>query len=194
MSTFTYYPSLPNPPDYPGDDAPGMQTNAGSIAGIIAQDHVAFNTSGGGKHVQSTYIQNTSDPVLAGTDIAVYGKAVAGVTQLFVELSSGAVIQLTSAATTSGAAGPPPTYAGSIVLTGGIIMKWGNVVVSSSGTTTVVFPIAFPTACFGVQMTVNATGAPTQSIVTDNYPTRLQFVARINGPSNQNCFWVALGI
>lgn len=48
MSTFTYYPNLPNPPDYPGDDAPGMQTNAGSIAGIIAQDHVAFNTSGGG--------------------------------------------------------------------------------------------------------------------------------------------------
>lgn len=193
MSTYTYYPNLPNPPDYPGDDAPGMQTNTGSIAGLIGQDHVAFNTSGGGKHIQSTYIQNAGDPALAGTDIAVYGKAVAGVTQLFVELSSGAVSQITGTLTTSGAIGPPPTFAGSYTLVGGLIIKWGNVVVSASGTTTVVFPVAFPTACFGVQMTVNATGAPTQSIVTDNYPTKVQFVGRINGPSNQNCFWVAIG-
>jgi hypothetical protein len=66
MSSFTYYANIPNAPDNPSFDQPLMQTNATSINGIIAVDHVTFNIKnpsgggatpgqGGGQHLQVTF-------------------------------------------------------------------------------------------------------------------------------------------
>jgi hypothetical protein len=48
--TIPYSSTIPNPPNDPADDVSTMQTNAGSIATIIAVDHVGFNVGGGGQH------------------------------------------------------------------------------------------------------------------------------------------------
>lgn len=192
MTTYAYFASIPVATNYPGDDQPNMQTNYASIAGLIATDHVGFNTAGGGKHEQSTYIQQTVKPVVSGTDSAVYAKLTGSISQLFFEDQNGLEYQLTGTLTATGSGGPPPTYAGQYIFAGGFIVKWGNTIVNTS-TTIINFPIAFPTACYGVQMTVNNTAAATQSIVTDSYPSTTGFTARINGPSSVNCSWWAWG-
>lgn len=48
MTTFSYYPNIPNGPDNPSFDQPLMQTNSQSINSIINVDHLTFNSSGSG--------------------------------------------------------------------------------------------------------------------------------------------------
>lgn len=147
--TFTYFPNLPNGPDYPGDDQPGMQTNTGSISSLIAVDHIGFNVANGGTHKQVTYINPLgSDPGATGVVGVLYTKNVAGVAQLFFQ-NSAAVIALSAfTATISGN--------GSITFPGGVIMKWGTAIPGNGSG--VSFSGAFPTACFGVQVTLNTSG------------------------------------
>lgn len=53
--SFSYDPTLPNPPDDPADDVDQMQVNSQSISDLISVDHVGFNTAGGGEHDQVTF-------------------------------------------------------------------------------------------------------------------------------------------
>lgn len=48
MTTFNYYPTIPNPPDNPSFDVTLMQTNSGSINSIIGVDHLTFKQAQGG--------------------------------------------------------------------------------------------------------------------------------------------------
>lgn len=135
--SFPYDPTLPNPPDDPGDDVSGMQTNASSISSLIAVDHSGFNLSTGGTHLQVTYSSNnvpslpTSYPT-SFTDLPTnYGGTPTYPQQFFF---SGNAAKSSYQYVLSGQ--------GSVLLAGGIVLKWGsgtiNFPASSSGT-----PISF---------------------------------------------------
>ena len=129
--TFTFFPNIPNAPDYPGDDQPQMQTNAASTNSILAIDHVSFNTSNGGTHKQVTFSsENTPsspmDPIsvlytATGTASTVAdlrfinanGTFPISFTRAFVVLSAGAILNSQSFNVASIANGP----AGSKVIT-----------------------------------------------------------------------------
>lgn len=76
--SFTYTTSIPATNNNPSDDQPDMQTNTNSINSLIAVDHVSFNNSAGGKHLQVTFnSENTpsspTDPesvLFTGTGVA----------------------------------------------------------------------------------------------------------------------------
>ena len=67
MTTFNYYPTIPNPPDNPSFDVTLMQTNSGSINSIINVDHITFGKAQGGttgqsdgQHKQVTFFSKTT--------------------------------------------------------------------------------------------------------------------------------------
>ena len=63
MTTFSYYPNIPNAPDNPSYDQPLMQVNSQSINSIWSVDHVTFSGLSGsgapgssaGQHLQVTF-------------------------------------------------------------------------------------------------------------------------------------------
>lgn len=55
MTTFTYDENVPTPSHNPSTDVTTMQSNAQSIDGILEVDHVGFNATSGGTHLQTTF-------------------------------------------------------------------------------------------------------------------------------------------
>jgi hypothetical protein len=189
--------NIPQPGDFLDTiSQPQLLGNMQQLDLTMGVDHYRFSdgTANNGKHNKTTFPAQAVDPATAVGEGALYTKVTSGLAQLFWRAeSNGAANQITGLFASTGVIGPPPTYAGSLPLFGAMILKWGNTVVSSTVPTIITFPVAFPNACVGVVISVNATAAPTNSIVTCNYPSVAGFSAIINGASNQNCFWLALG-
>lgn len=89
----------------------------------------------------------------------------------------------------------PPSNGGNTSLTtngysyipGGALIQWGIVTVTSSGVT-VTFPTAFPTACFNIVCSSNASGS------VNPYPTSINSTAVIiKSGSTELCYWQAIG-
>ncbi len=170
--TFTYFPNLPNAPDYPGDDQPGMQTNAASTNSILAVDHVSFNVSSGGTHKQVTFSSNNEAAVTASVPVLFTntqdgaGNALpGGIAQLFMYTGTAAQSknQYNSLST------------GSVLLFGGIILKWGYFT-TVAGAATVTFANAFPNSGFLALATVSGTGA--SDFVSTSIPSTTSFTVR----------------
>ncbi len=66
--TFSFNNAIPDANNDPSADQPDMKTNNISTNALLAVDHISFNTLGGGKHKQVTFI-NKNVP-LAQTDPA----------------------------------------------------------------------------------------------------------------------------
>lgn len=176
--TFAYNPSLPNPPDDPGDDVAGMQINAASINSIIAVDHVGFNVAGGGEHKQVTFNSNnvpsvpTSPPVL-------FTNLVNSLPQLF--FYTGDAAQSQNQYVSSGD--------GSTMILGGIILKWGTSATLGSPSN---FPVAFPNNCFVVVITGISSLYTGGFVVTAK--TASSFTAvRTNGSGATGFNYIAIG-
>jgi hypothetical protein len=184
--TFSYSPTIPNPPNDPADDVSVMQTNAASIASIIDVDHVGFNIAGGGQHEQVTFNANkvpsipTSPPVLF-TDLPQNhgGNPALTVPELF--FYSGNASQSSDQYSC--------LSTGSVLLFGGIIMKWGFSNIVKTGTA-ITFSNAFPNNCFGVQVTVNQ-NAFSGGDAWSNIPSTAGFTAKAE--NNCSIFWTAIG-
>lgn len=58
--SFTYNNAVPAAPNNPSNDQPDMLTNAQSIASIWSVDHIGFNASNGGTHLQTTFISKNT--------------------------------------------------------------------------------------------------------------------------------------
>lgn len=67
MTSFTFDTGIPNANNNPSIDQPGMQINNVSIDGILAVDHVSFETDDGGTHKKVTYINKITSPTLPVT-------------------------------------------------------------------------------------------------------------------------------
>jgi hypothetical protein len=94
-TTFPYNNNVPFGPNFPGDDQPEMLKNTTNIAGLIAVDHVGFNSPGatpngsGGHHLQVTFDSQNVPGVQGNPQAVLYtnvgGPSTAGsvVSQLF---------------------------------------------------------------------------------------------------------------
>jgi hypothetical protein len=191
--TFSYNANLPNPPDDPGDDVAGMQTNTVSIGGLIAVDHVGFNLAGGGQHTQITFNANNvptppvSPPILFTNVPTAYG-GTPSYPELF--FYSGNSTQSSSQYVI------PPSMGGtgSVLLMGGIILKWGTVnYLMAGGAQSFNFTPAFPNAAFAV--IVQSTSNQTKAFAQANIINQASFQIISNSPIgfNSNYYYIAIG-
>ena len=143
MSSFTYITGVPAADNDPSVDQPNMVTNTNSIPGLIAIDHVSFNASNGGTHLQITFSSNNVPTVPTSPPV------------LFTNLDSNMTSQLFFYSGNAAHSSTQYVQAsnGSTMLLGGIIMKWGFSGQVASGTT-ISFTSPFPNNCFNVQLTV----------------------------------------
>jgi hypothetical protein len=182
--TFSYNPNLPNPPDDPADDVPGMQINATSISNILAVDHVGFNVTGGGQHAKITFNANNSPtppvspPVLFTNNP---GSAPLNYPQIY--FYSGNAAQSSTQYISAGA--------GSVLLFGGTIMKWGSGGITS-GSANITFASAFPNNCYVVLTTIMATSGQTYSVTVSNVSTT-GFTAHSPVTGGPSFYYTAIG-
>lgn len=189
MSTFTYSPTIPNPPNDPADDVFTMQNNSASINGIIAVDHIGFNVTGGGRHAQVTFNANNvptppvSPPVLF-TDLPTnHGGAPTNPGLFFYSGNSAqSSDQFTIASN------------GSVLLMGGIILKWGTVTyLAAGGTQGFSFISAFPNNAFSIsiQSQSNNIKAFAQANITS--AAGFQIISNAVIGFNVNYYYIAIG-
>ena len=195
---FPYFPNVPNPPDDPADDIGDMQTNSGSINGIIAVDHIGFNVAGGGLHNQVTFGANNV-PTLPLINGVLFTQNAPAISQLF--YYSGTAAQSSDQYAQNAANG-------STFMLGGIIVKWGVVVGTHSGGTfvggdtgNVTFSTSFPNNCFNILTSLcNGATLPTSqgniSILSSSITTagfNWGIITNTSGNRYDQFFWVALG-
>lgn len=152
MSTFSYTSIIPAANNDPADDQPLMLQNFSSISQLISQDHVGFNTSGGGEHEQVTFNANNVPGSFPVSPPVLFTNTVGSLAQLFFYSGS-----MANSASQYAAANP-----GSTLVLGGIVLKWGSGSLSfpfSSSGTTISFVSAFPNACFAVLAVSNDAGS-----------------------------------
>lgn len=121
MTNFQYTPTIPDGPNNPSVDQPGMKINAQSINDILAIDHVTFNADNGGTHKQVVFSSNNV-PSLPATFPTLFTNTVSGLPQIFFYSGSEAQSsnQYSSASNFS-------TF-----LLGGLILKGGSITLSAS--------------------------------------------------------------
>lgn len=182
MTNFTYNSSIPASDHNPSADQPIMQTNALSIAGLVAVDHVGFGVNNGGQHTQITFNQDAS---YVPTNFPVnppelFTNTVSGIPQLFFYSGSQAnsANQYTIASN------------GSIVLFGGIIMKWAIVTADSTSKTLASLGLNdFPNAVYGAVASIygHFNG---NVVVYDFSASSITLVASAGSPP---CFVIMIG-
>jgi len=73
--TFSFSTTIPAANNDPSDDQPIMLTNNGSIAGLIAVNHIGFNTTGGGQHKFVEFNGNNAPSPPAGNASVLFTAA-----------------------------------------------------------------------------------------------------------------------
>jgi hypothetical protein len=146
-----YTQDIPQPSDIPSQSQAQILANFQAINSStegFGLDHVQFDAvSDKGKHKQSTYIEQSVDPVTAANEMALYSKDDgSGNTRLFIAPESAApIFQLTGAT-------PSVSTSGSTFLPGGLILKYGikNTPVNN---TVITFSSAFPNNVYSIILT-----------------------------------------
>lgn len=75
MTNFSFNANIPGANNDPADDQSLMQTNFSSTSGIVAIDHVGFNTANGGQHLQVTLPGNNVPGAQSGLASTIYSNA-----------------------------------------------------------------------------------------------------------------------
>lgn len=76
---------------------------------------------------------------------------------------------------------------------GTAVLQWGTVSIAGQSAAVVTFPIAFPTACFGVNVTPNSVTSGVQAADCTNTATQTQVTIYNQGGLSANLFWFAIG-
>jgi len=142
-----YDNNIPQPGDIISTSQAQILANFSTLDTSFAINHIAFSEStNAGKHKFCTLIDQTAAPTTAANEIALYSKAVSGVSTLYFSPESAGTEIIMS--------GTPPTVAasGSTFLPGGVILKWGT----GTAGTAVTFGTAFPNNCYSVVVTTQA--------------------------------------
>lgn len=199
MTTYVYFPNVPNGPDDPADDQPQMQVNTGSISGIFSEDHIGFNDPNGGLHNKSRYYRQLAIPAGLGALMGtVYTKTVGGVTELFYTPDgSGNEYQMTATNSTNFAGKFGAFEPGWSFLPGGVLIQYGiDTVSTSSGGTIVTFPRPFKAATtpFSIvlQMERNSSNVDVVYLVPGS-ASNTQFTMRQTSSATRDINWIAIG-
>lgn len=200
-----YLNNIPTADQRLRDSQPDLLENFACINDLLGVDHIidpwtSPATGNQGKHNKVTLPEQADDPATAANEIALYTKAVAGVTQLFLQPEG-------VAATTDGRDITSVAWAanqGSTMLPSGLILKWGTGTTPAGGSLTVAFTSAFNTiymaqASIAAAAGTNANGAEDASVRIYTYDaTQLLAVtyqvsdarARLAAPFH----WFAIGV
>lgn len=184
MTNFTYINNIPNGPDNPSDDQPNMKTNTNSISDIIDVDHIGFGQANGGYHRQNRIIARNTIPggLFPGMG-TFYVKVVDGEEQVFYTAgANGTEYQITRSiqgSFSAFSANPGWTF-----LPGGLLLQYGL-----SAANPVVFPTAFTSTPFSIQITRNSSSGLTTSLPVVTV-SNTQFTTN-NAPGF--FFWMAIG-
>ncbi len=190
MPNYQFTRDIPVTNNDPSIDQPVITENTNSTDSILKVDLFGFNDNNGGTHQKSTYVVQVSDPVPVNTNGAqgiVYSKTVNSIAEIFVNrFGSATPVQLTSGAVSI-------SSTGYTFLPGGVIFQWGAINFAS-GSSNVTFPIAFPNAFFGAQITgSNSTTPSSNGIMTYSASSQAGFTAYQNGSSATTGFYIAIG-
>lgn len=173
--TFPYVLGVPTPPHDPSEDVTAMQSNTNTIGDWVEIDHVGFNSSTGGTHLQVTFSSNNVPSVPTTPPVLFTNNDAFSVPQLF---------YYTGTASQSSGQYNVVNVNGSTMLLGGIILKWGLVVPGNPNP--VAFTTPFPHACVSVVCTSYGASTPVGTTGTVN----------INGfqyTGNNQFYWIAIG-
>jgi len=194
MANFPYDQTVPAANHAPKNDQPTMQTNAASISGLIAVDHVGFNSQAtpGGYHKVIHFNNQGSDPgVVAGVG-QLYTKTASSDQNLFYESGNGVITQLT------GPVAPVPKQvtpsagnqkSGYTVLPGGILLQYGL-----SNTVGTSIAITFPQTFSSQLMSIQLTGFSSSSFFYVSSQSTSGFTINPSGSSSSSSvYWVAIG-
>lgn len=181
--TISYNLGIPASGNNPSVDQPNMRTNNDNIPVLISVDHVDFNTSGSGRHLQVTFNSNNvpvppvSPPVLFTKDdahalpqIFYYTGDSAHSSNQYVENQNG-----------------------STMLFGGFILKWGKQLAAANNTT-LSFTSAFPNNCYSVTVSGGLTSGTQPTInVNPGSVSVVGFTLKITGTTPVDVFYIAIG-
>lgn len=190
----SFTPGIPKSGQSLGNSRPQVQGNFDYINTAFAINHIAFNSSGVGKHkFLQMPEQSPNGPATLVDEGALYTRPSAG-TQLFWRpentLATGTQIQMTNI--------PPVNSAsGYTFLPGGMLLQWKTSTLTS-GLTPVTFPTNFDAATFpySIQLTfAESTPAATTLSVSASSVTNLGFSIRCSPtPSGSpTIYWIAIG-
>lgn len=199
MPNYPYYPITPVASQPPRISPNNFNTNFGSIASLIGTDHYPFSdTTNGGWHKQSTYVDQTAPgPSCANKQVVVYSEQVTYPTTptptTFSELFFKRDTTATEVQITTGPGNPIAANRGVSYLPGGIIIQWGQDSAAPSPGTTVNFPVKFPRACFTVTITAYNTGSTARTISEVGTASLTGFTAITSSSSANLIYWIAIG-
>lgn len=66
-----YNRDIPDAPNNPSVDQPKMKTNTNAVDTILAVDHISFNATNGGTHLQTSFTDFSSGIVIGGVPASV---------------------------------------------------------------------------------------------------------------------------
>ena len=170
----TFLANIPQAADRPSNSQGQLLANNQTLYTAFNRNHIDLDdgiVANRGKHKSCVFVDG-GDFATAANEMALYGKAVGGISTLFMRKeSNGTIIQLS---------GPDPVIAspGTTFLPGGIIIQWGHAV-SNTGAE-IVFATMFPNACWVVVASGEANDAAKNSINTFT-KTQTGFWARDDG-------------
>jgi hypothetical protein len=153
MPAITYYQNIPQATDLLSTSQSQILTNFGAINTFVGIDHIVFSdATNPGKHDKVTLPVRALPPATVAGEIALYSKAIAGVSYLFYR-QDGLLPEFRLTGGSSVLAGT-----GYTILPAGLQMVWGNATVNDfanpDNPVTVNFPTVFPAACFGIWFTM----------------------------------------
>jgi hypothetical protein len=206
MTDFNYFTGIPNPSNNPSTDAPNMQTNTNSAAGIWDVDHYGFQDNNGGKHdIIHIPLPQAVTPATGALEWAEYTRSLAaGSVETFWKrpntIAGAPDIQMTTNIAISTAFQNGQTF-----LPGGIIVKWGTFsgfTSDSSQSGVISFVPKFPTGVFNIfAQAFYLTTAPGSSggsmSIQKPTVTNSDFIWTFSTGSGQftggGFYWVAIG-
>lgn len=143
MSSFNYYPNIPQATDVLADSQGEILTNFQSIGSWTNVDHYSFQTGTDGEHKQVTIPTPQTAPVVTGSEGEITTQTVSSKSELFYTNATSNV-QITNTSLTPSS--------GSGMLPGGLQIRSGSGSSNGSGVTNT-FSSAFPNACVAVTVT-----------------------------------------
>lgn len=189
----TYNPNIPQAGTKIKNTYNLVQTNFSEADRIFNINHYQFsnlNTSLQGKHRFCSLVeQSAGGPVTLANEMALFTGDQGGFTELFLKREGNPVLSIPMTCRNI-----TPTYAldqGETFLPGAFILKWG---VITTAIATVTFTTQFPTACYGVTITIASTGvvgSPAACYATNLGPA--SFIIRNTNDTVQRMFWIAIG-
>lgn len=167
-----YNPNIPQPTDIIANSQADILNNFTAINNLININHQTFGASDEGKHKFLQMPEQGSAPTTSVNEAGLYAAigAVSAATELvFRRESNGTSIAFTECLASA---------AGWTRLPSGILMQWATVTIA--GVSTFIFPIAFTSACYSIQLTCNFVNSSQNSFVNvvSTSITTTQFTAK----------------